>query len=76
MLVPSLMQAQVKANHDYESGSVDSVTVADSIVEVSIMKIDIYSRFDPVNPVDTALEPNARWYNFRLSGLAGKGVLM
>ena len=41
MLVPSLMQAQVKANHDYESGSVDSVTVADSIVEVSIMKIDI-----------------------------------
>lgn len=76
MLVPSLMQAQVKASHDYESGSVDSVTVADSIVEVSIMKIDIYSRFDPVNPVDTALEPNARWYNFRLSGLAGKGVLM
>ena len=56
---------------DFESASLDSVIVCGNI-----LKINVFTRFDPLNPVDTALEPSARWYSFMLEGVKDREVLM
>lgn len=61
----------VTAGTDFESASLDSLSVGENV-----LRINLFSRPDPLNPVDTALEPSARWYSFVLEGVEGKEVLM
>ncbi|OFY41089.1 MAG: hypothetical protein A2X18_12065 [Bacteroidetes bacterium GWF2_40_14] len=49
------------------------VSAKDSILTLSY---DLSSRFDPLNPVDTALKPSARWYYFRMDGVKGKQIFL
>lgn len=53
---------------DFESGCLDSVAVANGL------DFDIYSRLDPVNPVDTALPPSGRWFYFLMHGTKDKSI--
>ena len=62
---------RIAAYTAFESGALDSLSVVGDI-----LKIDVFSRPDPLNPVDTALEPSARWYSFMLSGVKGREVLL
>jgi hypothetical protein len=49
------------------------ISTKDSILTLSY---DLSSRFDPLNPVDTALKPSARWYYFRIDGVKGKQIFL
>ena len=71
--------AQVKFDADFESGSIGKIVLIDSAnIRVSdknsIMHLsyDIESQFDPINPVDTAVVPSARWFYFRITGAKNK----
>ncbi|MDR2652404.1 MAG: hypothetical protein LBC68_08850 [Prevotellaceae bacterium] len=73
--------AQVKFDIDFESGSAGQITQIDSVYirtseNDSILHLSyiIESRFDPQNPVDTALPPSARWFYFRMTGAKNKFV--
>jgi len=76
-------KAQVTFSTDFESGSlgdyqlVDStwlkVSDKDSILCLSYL---ITSKSDPINPIDTDLEPSARWFFFRMTGIEGKQITL
>ncbi|MDR1552535.1 MAG: hypothetical protein LBS69_03605 [Prevotellaceae bacterium] len=73
--------AQVKFDIDFESGSAGKITQIDSVYirtseKDSILHLSyiVESRFDPQNPVDTALPPSARWFYFRMTGAKNKFV--
>ncbi|MDR0420674.1 MAG: hypothetical protein LBH30_04390 [Prevotellaceae bacterium] len=80
-LLHMTVNAQVKFDTDFESGSageiiqIDSVYVRtsenDSILHLAYI---VESRFDPPNPVDTALPPSARWFYFRMTGAKNKYI--
>ncbi len=79
----SFLFSQVRFSSDFESGSLGNVKRIDSSwISISprdsimALSYDIYSRFDPKNPVDTTLEPSARWYFFRIEGTKGKMILL
>lgn len=55
---------------DAPSASVDTAFVSDMLC------FDVISKRDPLNPVDTSLEPSSRWYSFRLTGVGGRRVMM
>jgi len=73
--------AQVKFDIDFESGSVGKITQIDSAYirtseKDSVLHLSyiVESRFDPLNPVDTALPPSARWFYFRMTGAKNKYI--
>jgi hypothetical protein len=75
------LSAQVKFDIDFESGSVGKITQIDSTFirtseKDSILHLSyiVESRFDPLNPVDTALHPSARWFYFRMTGAKNKYI--
>lgn len=83
MLSSSFLFTQVRIDTNFESGSVGSYKITDSVTipspisdSLTIIQIDISSRFDPVNPVDSSLSPSARWYYFRLTGVKNKVVYL
>ncbi|MDR1197649.1 MAG: hypothetical protein LBK94_01370 [Prevotellaceae bacterium] len=83
LLLGMTINAQVKFDAEFESGSVGEITQIDSVyVRVSendsILHLSyiIESRFDPKNPVDTALPPSARWFYFRMTGTKNKYVYL
>ncbi len=66
---------------DFESGSLDSVAIKHVIVVAPQQQkkfnkyvFDVFSRFDPKNPADTALPPSARWYFFKMTGVKGNEI--
>ena len=80
---PFRTAAQVRFDADFESGAVGSVQLLDSariIVApgdtVTHLSYLVGGRFDPVNPVDTALAPSANWYYFRMTGVKGKQIYL
>ena len=80
-LVSLSANAQVKFDIDFESGSAGKFTQIDSAYiktseKDSILHLSyvVESRFDPINPVDTALEPSARWFYFRMTGAKNKYI--
>jgi hypothetical protein len=75
------VSAQVKFDTDFESGSVGKIIQIDSVYirtseKDSTLHLSyiVESRFDPKNPVDTALPPSARWFYFRMTGARNKYI--
>ncbi|MDR3226268.1 MAG: hypothetical protein LBT56_01170 [Prevotellaceae bacterium] len=73
--------AQIQFNADFESGSVGKISLIDSVFvrtserdSVLHLSYIVESRYDPVNPVDTALPPSARWFYFRMTGVKNKYI--
>lgn len=88
MLLPTLfcssfLFSQVRVSSEFESGSLGKYEIIDSSkVKISdkdslkIYSVNIFSRFDPLNPIDTALAPSARWYYFKMTGVKGKQIFL
>jgi len=81
LLLSASATAQVRFDADFESGSLGTVQMLDStrfIVApgdtVTQLSYLVKGRFDPLNPIDTALEPSANWYYFRMTGVKGKQI--
>lgn len=79
----SFLFSQVRFSSDFESGSMGEVKLIDSVwIKTSPMdsmltlSYEVYSRFDPLNPIDTSLEPSSRWYYFRITGVKGKQLFI
>ncbi len=79
----SFLFSQVHFLSDFESASIGSVKLLDSVWIKSTptdsmltLSYEISSRFDPQNPVDTSLSPSARWYYFRITGVKGKQLFI
>lgn len=79
----SFLISQVKFSTNFDSGSIGSHELIDSVwiyraVGDSILTLsyEIQSRFDPLNPIDTTLNPSARWYHFRMEGVMGKQIFL
>ena len=79
LLLPGQMKAQVRFDADFESGSLGKVQLLDSVRfvvapgdTVTHLSYVVGGHFDPVNPIDTSLEPSANWYYYRITGVAGK----
>lgn len=75
--------SQVHFHSDFESASIGSVNLLDSVWikstptdSILTLSYDISSRFDPLNPVDTSLSPSARWYYFKITGVKGKQLFI
>ena len=72
----SFLFSQVRFFSNFDSGSLEMAKIIDSsllrINDSTLLKsysIDVYSQSDPLNPVDTSLEPSARWYHFLMTGV-------
>lgn len=83
ILCSSFLFSQVKFSSNFESGSLGDVKLIDSTwISISskdsilTLSYDVFSRFDPLNPVDTSLSPSARWYFFRIEGVKGKQIFL
>ena len=88
LFVTNLLSAQterVEASTGFPSSSLDSIRINNNFggslrlgdnLEREFVLVDVFSRHDPLNPVDTTLEPSARWYSFILTGVKDKAVLM
>lgn len=83
ILSSSFLFTQVKFDTNFESGSLGSYKLVDSATipvrfmdSLTILNYNIYSRFDPKNPVDTTLTPSARWYYFRMTGVKNKLIYL
>ena len=75
--------AQVRFDADFEGGALGKVELLDSarIVvfpgdTVTHLSYLLHGRFDPLNPIDTALAPSAHWYFYRMTGIAGKQIYL
>ncbi|MDR1747356.1 MAG: hypothetical protein LBR49_08845 [Tannerella sp.] len=80
-VIRGVAKAQIRFDTAFESGSVGSVTLLDSAYlrtseKDSTLHLSyiVESRFDPLNPVDTALRPSARWFYFRMTGAKNKYI--
>ena len=83
LLLPQHLPAQVRFDADFEGGSLGAVQLLDSarIVvtpgdTVTHLSFLVMGRYDPKNPVDTALSPSANWYYFRMTGVEGKQIYL
>lgn len=83
LLLPASLLSQVKISTDFDTGSIGSYRLVDSVwilrtPEDSLLtlSLEIDSRYDPLNPVDTSLKPSARWYHFRLEGVKNKNLFI
>lgn len=79
----SFLFSQVRFSSSFESGSLGEVKMVDSTwISISSndsilsLSYDVFSRFDPLNPVDTSLAPSSRWYFFRMEGVKGKLIFL
>ncbi|MDR1783644.1 MAG: hypothetical protein LBR13_05225 [Dysgonamonadaceae bacterium] len=77
------MRSQVAFDADFESGSIGNVTLLDSVdfrisERESLLHLSylVESRYDPVNPVDIDLQPSARWFYFRMTGVKNKRIYL
>ena len=76
-------KSSVKFFTNFESGSLDSVSLKD-IAYVSVqmqpghemLSFDLFSKFDPLNPADPKLQPSARWYFFLMTGVKDKEIIL
>ncbi len=71
----------IKFSTDFESGSLDSVSLKNMIMVAPQMQatstkyeFDVYSRFDPKNPADPKLAPSARWYFFKMKNVKDREI--
>lgn len=83
ILNSSFLFTQVKIDTNFESGSLGSYQLIDSVTiptpfkdSLTILNYNIYSRFDPINPIDSTLSPSARWYYFRMIGVKNKLIYL
>lgn len=88
MLLPTLMCSgilfsQVRFDTSFESGSLEKAKLVDSVKfrispndSTTLLSYDIFSRFDPRNPIDTTLASSARWYYFRMTGTRGNTLYL
>ena len=82
LLTDSVPQ-MVQFDTDFESGSLQKVEMIDAaLIRTSLrdsvwhLAYNLYSQPDPVNPVDTALAPSARWFYFRMIGVKDKQLYL
>ena len=75
--------SQIRITSQFDNGSMERYRVLDSAwirrgASDSIMSIsvEVSSRKDPLNPVDTTLSPSARWYHFRMEGVKDKLIFL
>ena len=80
---PDSIAHMVKFDTDFESGSLQKVELLDAaLIKTSVrdsvwhLSYNIYSQPDPINPVDTALAPSARWFYFRMTGVKDKQLYL
>ena len=73
----------VKFDTHFESGSLQKVELLDAVLmktsvrdSVWHLSYNLYSQPDPLNPVDTALAPSARWFYFRMIGVKEKQLYL
>lgn len=73
----------VRFSADFEAGALGSYELIDSVwfkrsAEDSTLMLsyNIYSRFDPKNPIDTALPPSGRWFYFQMTGVKDKQLYL
>ncbi|MBO4525716.1 MAG: hypothetical protein IKX53_04685 [Bacteroidales bacterium] len=74
---------QVRFDADFESGSLGKVKRIDTkrvrvapgrtVPHLSYL---ISGKFDPDNPIDTAVAPSANWYYYRITGVRGKQIYL
>lgn len=83
ILFSTITEAQVAFNANFESGSFGGATLLDSMNfcvspgdTVQHLSYLVNGHFDPVNPIDTTLEPSANWYYFSMTGVKGKQVYL
>lgn len=81
----SNLAEKIRFYTNFESGRLGKVmfssmqTLCDSAAdgkEVRHYTYDIFSTFDPLNPVDTSLAPSPRWFYFLMTGVKGKRITM
>lgn len=72
----SFLFSQVRFFSNFDSGSLERAEMIDSSIlrlnDSTLLRsysFDIYSKPDPINPVDTTLPPSARWYHFLMTGV-------
>jgi len=72
---------KIRFYDNFESGSVGEIkfisidtTVTLSGDSTQHLTYNITSRKDPVNPVDSTLDPSSRWYYFLMTGVKGKSL--
>ena len=65
---------EITFTKDFESGSLDSVKFIGIDTLNSRYIYDVFSKKDPINPVDIKLAPSARWYYFKMSNANGKNI--
>ncbi len=77
------MFSQVKFSANFDSGSIGSHELIDSAWihrangdSILALSYIIRSKFDPLNPIDTSLTPNARWYFFSMTGVKKKQLFL
>ena len=71
----------VRFDADFESGNLGKVERLDKArikispeKKITHLSYRVSGKFDPANPVDTALAPSANWYYFRMTGVKGKRI--
>ncbi len=76
-------KCRIKFFNNFESGSLDSVSLRDIAVVSAQMQpthemysYDVYSKFDPENPANPQLQPSARWYHFLMTGVKNTEVIL
>lgn len=76
-------KAQVTITTNFESGSLGSYRLVDSSrIKISdkdsiqCLSLQLTSRPDPTNPIDTSVTPSARWFYFRMTGVKNKLMVL
>lgn len=83
LCIYGLKAQPVKFNADFEAGALGNYELIDSAwfkrsAEDSTLMLsyNIYSRFDPENPIDTTLPPSGRWFYFQMTGVKDKQLYL
>lgn len=77
------LRGQVVFSSAFEGGAMGGVEKLDSTRfvmyprdTVECLSYIVHGHFDPLNPVDTTLEPSANWYYFRMDGVKDKQIYL
>ena len=73
----------VRFSTDFSSGALSRVELIDA-QKMAVARGDtvwhlsynVYSPMDPLNPIDTTLEPSGRWFYFRMEGVKNKHIYL
>jgi Predicted carboxypeptidase len=83
LLSSGTLLSQIRITAQFDNGSMGSYKLLDSVwikrgTTDSIMSVSVQveSRRDPLNPVDTSLSPSARWYHFKMEGVKDKLIFL